>query len=265
MNTKFEQKVQENNGKMEGIVLAIHPHDIYKEVVLVESEGERIYIKKEDFFIETDNIDSSLSKYIRKNIEFKIIATEDNDIYGSRSIIYNEYKEEVIKRLQNGEEINARINGIVKYASFVDIGSPMYPIYALLERTDWALDQSSMIGILKKNDRIKVKLKNISVGGKIKVESVEKYETKTVLDINDFKKGTKTFGTVVNIVETAYYVCIAKNVDVMCSIPTMDIDVGSQVAIVITNIVEKVPNKESTKNFRGKILEIIPLEYERLI
>lgn len=230
------------------VVLTQHDDNLDTEILLMDLDGIRGVITRDevDYQIEW----KSLVRFVGQEVPFvvKEIDEENNTIYCSRKEAQELVEEDIIERLKNGEIFDATITGIIRYGAYVEING----IYAILRNIDFSDDYVKVGDVLKVGDKIKVRLNNVSQNNRLRVEAVEKYELKTVMNFDAFERDQVVLGVVNGIKPWGAYVTIAPGIDALCPIPaTGEIEEGSKVSFRITQV------KPEEKRVRGKIVRIL--------
>lgn len=249
MEFKLYEKAIESKKIFKGlIVLTQYDEELDTEILLMDLDGTKGIIKKEDVDYQMDW--KSLVGFVGREIFYTIkeIDKENNRIFCSRKEAQELVENEVLEKLENGETFTATITGIVDYGAYVEIKG----IYALLKNTDFSDDFVTVKDILGIGDTINVKLSKVSENNKLIVEPVEKYVLKSVMKFDSFERDQVVLGVVNGIKPWGAYVTIALGLDALCPIPPVgEIEKGSKVSFRITQV------QEENKRVRGKILKIL--------
>lgn len=230
------------------VVLTQHDDELETEVLVMDFDGTKGIIKKEDVDYQIEW--NSLVGFVGREISYiiKEVDEENNRIFCSRKEAQELVEDEIVEKLNNGETLTATITRILKYGAYVEIEG----IYALLKNSDFSDDHVSVGDIMGVGDTIDVKLLKISENDKLIVEPVEKYVLKTVMKFDNFERDQVVLGVVNGIKPWGAYVTIATGLDALCPIPpTGEIEEGSKVSFRITQV------QEDKKRVRGKILRIL--------
>ena len=230
------------------VVLTQYNEELDTEILLMDLEGIKGIITREEVDYQMEW--KSLVRFVGQEIYFTVkeVDEENNIVYCSRKEAQELMEEEIIERLKNGEIFEATITGIVRYGAYVDING----IYALLRNVDFSDDHVKVGDVLKVGDKIKVKLQNVSENKRLRVEAVEKYELKTVMNFDAFERDQVVLGVVNGIKPWGAYVTIAPGLDALCPIPLIgEIEEGTKVSFRITQV------QKDKERVRGKIVRIL--------
>ena len=230
------------------VVLTQYNEELDTEMLLMDLEGIKGIITREEVDYQMEW--KSLVRFVGQEIYFTVkeVDEENNIVYCSRKEAQELMEEEIIERLKNGEIFEATITGIVRYGAYVDING----IYALLRNVDFSDDHVKVGDVLKVGDKIKVKLQNVSENKRLRVEAVEKYELKTVMNFDAFERDQVVLGVVNGIKPWGAYVTIAPGLDALCPIPLIgEIEEETKVSFRITQV------QKDKERVRGKIVRIL--------
>lgn len=245
----FYKRAKENDKILQGlIVLTQHDERFDTEVLVMDLDGVEGVILRDEVDYQRDW--RSLVRFVGKDIYYIVVdVDEENEIvYCSRKKAQEKMEDEIIERLQNEEEVEATITGIVRFGAYVEIDG----IYALLKNVDFSDDHVSVGEVLSVGDTINVRLKNVSDNNRITVEAVEKYKLKTIMSFDAFERDQVVLGVVNGVQPWGAFVTIAPGLDALCPIPpTGEIEEGTRVRFRITQV------QEDKKRVRGKILKIL--------
>ena len=244
-------ELKDNKTILIGKVKVIGYDDRFKtDVLRLEMKnGLSGFIKREDLDIRETK--QSLVPYVGKQVKFIIKEIlEDGTLICSRKEIKEAEREELVKRLESGEEFKAKITHIEKYGGYLSING----ISVMLRNMDFSNDHTILADKYKVGDLIKVKLLKITSNGRILVEAVEKYCNPTQVDFSSFAKNQVVLGRVRTIKTWGCYVCIAPNLDALAPIPEQ-LDIELEEGMSVRFKISKVD--EENHRIRGKVLEII--------
>lgn len=230
------------------VVLTQYDEELDTEMLLMDLEGIKGIITREEVDYQMEW--KSLVRFVGQEIYFTVkeVDEENNIVYCSRKEAQKLMEEEIIERLKNGEIFEATITGIVRYGAYVEING----IYAILRNIDFSDDYVKVGDVLKVGDKIKVKLQNVSENKRLRVEAVEKYELKTVMNFDAFERDQVVLGVVNGIKPWGAYVTIAPGLDALCPIPLIgEIEEGTKVSFRITQV------QKDKERVRGKIVRIL--------
>ena len=230
------------------VVLTQYNEELDTEMLLMDLEGIKGIITREEVDYQMEW--KSLVRFVEQEIYFTVkeVDEENNIVYCSRKEAQELIEEEIIERLKNGEIFEATITGIVRYGAYVEING----IYAILRNIDFSDDYVKVGDVLKVGDKIKVKLQNVSENKRLRVEAVEKYELKTVMNFDAFERDQVVLGVVNGIKPWGAYVTIAPGLDALCPIPLIgEIEEGTKVSFRITQV------QKDKERIRGKIVRIL--------
>lgn len=230
------------------VVLTQHDEKLETEILLMDLEGVKGVITRDEVDYQMEW--KSLVRFVGQEIYFTVkeVDEENNIVYCSRKEAQELMEEEIIERLKNGEIFEATITGIVRYGAYVEING----IYAILRNIDFSDDYVKVGDVLKVGDKIKVKLQNVSENKRLRVEAVEKYELKTVMNFDAFERDQVVLGVVNGIKPWGAYVTIAPGLDALCPIPLIgEIEEGTKVSFRITQV------QKDKERVRGKIVRIL--------
>lgn len=242
-------KAMEDKKILKGlVVLTQHDEKLETEILLMDLEGVKGVITRDEVDYQMEW--KSLVRFVGQEIYFTVkeVDEENNIVYCSRKEAQELMEEEIIERLKNGEIFEATITGIVRYGAYVEING----IYAILRNIDFSDDYVKVGDVLKVGDKIKVKLQNVSENKRLRVEAVEKYKLKTVMNFDAFERDQVVLGVVNGVKPWGAYVTIAPGLDALCPIPSIgEIEEGTRVSFRITQV------QKDKERVRGKIVRIL--------
>lgn len=248
---KYEE-LQKNGTVLTGLVkLVQHKAELDTDIIMLDLEGVQAIIVRDE--IDIREITTSLVNFVGKRIKFivKEIDRETGIVICSRKAVKELEREAMVKRLEAGEVIKAKIVKILNFGAYVDIEG----VTALIRNQDFAEDYTTIGEIKNVGDTIDVKLRKISSNGKVFVESNEKYKNPTIMSLELFEPNQVVFGVVRNVKPHGAYVCIAPNLDALCPVPgTVDLEEGMKVTFRITQV------RVEEGRVRGKIIKILTEE-----
>jgi len=239
---KSEQKV------LKSVVKIVQYDEALKtDVLVLDLEGLKGVIMKKDVDYELKI--KSLVNFVGREVSFVVKDVDRNNgvIYCSRAEAQKVTKDDIIRRLNDGEAFDAQIVNILKYGAYVEIDG----VTGLLKNTDFAEDYTAIGELLSIGDTVKVKMKKLSANGNILFEAVKKYKSPTIMDINSFEKNQIVLGVVRNIQPFGIFVQIAPNLDALCSPDIAEIEEDMKVSVRITKV------DKAAGRVRGKILNIL--------
>lgn len=242
-------KAMEEKKILKGLVVLTQYHkELETEILLMDLEGVKGVITRDEVDYQVEW--KSLVRFVGQEIYYTVkeVDVENNIIYCSRKEAQELMEEGIIERLKNGEIFEATITGIVRYGAYVDING----IYALLRNVDFSDDHVKVGDVLKVGDKIRVRLQHVSENNRLRVEAVEKYELKTVMNFDAFERDQVVLGTVNGVKPWGAYVTIAPGLDALCPIPPIgEIEEGTKVSFRITQV------QKDKERVRGKIVRIL--------
>ncbi|HBF2930724.1 S1 RNA-binding domain-containing protein [Clostridioides difficile] len=230
-------------------------------LIIILEDGGEVIMKREDIDIRQTN--RSLTPYLFKKIEFiltDIIESEENEVkmLASRKEIKEKDRDLLIKKLEEGEEFEAKVVHLEKFGAYLEINETTVTI----RNTEFSDDYTNVSDIYKVDDVIKVKLFKVNSNKRIYVEAVEKYKSNAIIDMDSFTTGSVVIGSVRTIRTDDCFVCIAPNLDVLSPIPTFsdyELVEGDKVSLLIKKVETKQdPNSEKLiYRIKGKIIRIL--------
>lgn len=245
---KYED-LQKDGAVLTGIVrLTQHNALLDTEILMLDLEGTKAIITREN--IDIRQITTSLVNFVGKKIKFMIVEIdrEAETLICSRKAVKEIEREAMVKRLEAGEVVNAKIAKLLNFGAYVDIEG----VTALIRNQDFAEDYTTMKELKEVGDVIEVKLRKVSSNGRVFVEATTKFCQPTVMSLDIFEPDQVVFGVVRNVKPWGAYVCIAPNIDALCPVPgTVDLEEGMNVTFRITQV------KKEEGRVRGKIIKIL--------
>lgn len=242
-------KAMEDKKILKGlVVLTQHDEKLETEILLMDLEGVKGVITRDEVDYQVEW--KSLVRFVGQEIYYTVkeVDVENNIVYCSRKEAQELMEEGIIERLKNGEIFEATITGIVRYGAYVDING----IYALLRNVDFSDDHVKVGDVLKVGDKIRVRLQYVSENNRLRVEAVEKYELKTIMNFDAFERDQVVLGVVNGVKPWGAYVTIAPGLDALCPIPPIgEIEEGTKVSFRITQV------QKDNERIRGKIVRIL--------
>lgn len=245
---KYKKAMKEKEIFNELVVLSRYDDILNTEILIINLNGIPAILKKEDLDYKVEW--KTASFFVGKNINFTIkeIDEEEGKIYISRKDTQEILEKDIIERLKESEVFSATITGLIKYGAYIEIDG----IYGLLKNVDFSDAYVPVSDVLKVGDKIDVRLKKITQGGRMSFEPVEKIKVESIMSLEVFERGQVVLGVVRSVRPWGAYVCIAPGVDALCSIPgTGELEEGAKVSFKITKV------QEDTGKVRGKIIKIL--------
>lgn len=233
-----------------------------EDIVVVDFKGKMAVINSVDFDIKEDL--RIFGAFVGHMIYFTVIKIDEDTglIHLSRKEAQAKMIDEVQQDLENGEEKDAIITGLLSYGAYVSVDG----LHAIIKNSDYSDGYIEISEELEIGSTIKVRLRNVSEKGRIYVEPIVKVKTESLLSVNMFQEGDMVEGKVRAIKPFGAFVGIAPGVDALCNIPVFgEIEEGVRVKIRIKKIFEenregREDNKdegETIKRIRGKIETIL--------
>lgn len=253
-NTKTKLGAYIENGTIfQGKVKLIkQDEELGEEVLVLDIQNINAVIPKSK--IDVFEISRPLISFVGATVNFKIVEIrEDGTVICSRKEIREEKRNELIKRLENGEEFDGKITKLLKYGAYLDICG----FQVILKNVDFASDYTTVAEKHAVGDVIRVKLNKINSKNKIQVEAVEKFFVPSAIKYEDFEVGRIVYGKIRSIKPEAVFVGLIPNLDALASIPDFidfPLEEGMSVVLKITKV---IPEKQRV---RGKIIRVFPNE-----
>jgi len=248
-NLSAFEKAMEEKEILKGIVKIVQYHnELGTDVIIVDLNGVQGIIPRDEVDLEVEW--KSLVGFIGREVSVvvKEVDEEKGVVYCSRKEAQAMQKEDIIKRLRDGEIFNAQIVNILKYGAYVEIEG----VTGLLKNVDFAEDYTTIGEVLKVGDTVNVKLKKVSSNGRLIFEAVEKYKSPTIMDFSMFQRDQVVLGSIRNIKSWGVYVNIAPGIDALCPVPaTGELQEGMKVAFRINKV------RPEERRVRGKIVRIL--------
>ena len=243
LKAKDEAKV------LKGLVKIVqHNAELDTDVLVLDLEGVKGVIVRDE--VDAEMKWKSLVGFLGREVNFvvKDVDVERGIVFCSRKDAQEKKREEIIGRLKEGEMFNAQIINILNYGAYVEIDG----VTGLLKNTDFAVDYTTIGEVLKVGDSVNVRLKKISENDRLIFEAIEKYQSPTIMNLDMFERDQVVLGVVRNVKPWGVYVCLAPNLDALCSIPaTGEIEEGMKVQFRITQV------RKEEGRVRGKIIRIL--------
>lgn len=250
---KYEE-VMEKGTVLVGLVkLVQHNQELDTDILMLDLDGVKAIVTRDELDIR--EIKTSLVNFVGKRIKFMVkeIDRETGVVICSRKMVKEVERDAMVKRLEAGEELSAKIVKLLNFGAYLDIEG----VTVLIRNQDWAEDYTSMSEVLKVGDMLKVKLRKVTANKRVFVEVIEKYKNPTIMSLEIFERNQVVLGVVRNVKPWGAYVCIAPNIDALCPIPeTADIEEGMRVSFRITQV------KTEEERVRGKIIKVLSDEIE---
>lgn len=243
------QECIDNGVILSGKVISFE-YDEYKktEVLLIDLSDIKAVIPREEFDLKDNG--KNLKHNLGRKIKYIITEIGENDVvYCSRKKVKEFEREQLIKEMESGEIFKGKITHIEKFGAYLSIKG----VSVTLKNTDFAEDYTAVGDILKRGDKVEVRLLKVTDSQKILVEAINKYKNPIEINFDEFEEGMKLQGKVKAVKNWGCYVSIAANLDVLAPNPDEDIwvDVGNYVRIEIKKI------DRETNKIRGKILKVL--------
>ncbi|HCL4480238.1 TPA: 30S ribosomal protein S1 [Clostridium botulinum] len=254
LTVKKYEEFMENGTILIGLVkLVQYNQELDTDILMLDLDGVKAIITRDE--IDVREIKTSLVNFVGKKIKFMVkeIDRETGVVICSRKIVKELERDAMIKRLEAGEEVDAKIVKMLNFGAYLDIEG----VTALIRNQDWAEDYTSINEVLKIGDTLKVKLRKVTANKRIFVDAIEKYKNPTIMSFEIFEPNQVVLGVVRNVKTWGAYVCIAPNIDALCPIPaTTDIEENMKVSFRITQV------RAEEGRVRGKIIKVLPNEIE---
>ena len=247
-------KIKEEGSVLKGRVKLVEEHNkdhqnkYGTDILQLElPSGLKGIIKREDLDVRV--IKQSLVPYVGKQLRFiiKDIA-DDGTLICSRKEVKEAQRDELIKKLEAGEEFDAKITHIEKFGAYLTIEGTS----VVLRNMDFSTDHTIISDLYKVGDTIRVKLHRVASTKRILVEAVEKFCNPTTVDFSTFAPNQVVYGRVRTVKTWGCYVCIAPNLDALAPNPDdFDVEEGMTVLLRTTKV------DQEQQRVRGKVLKVI--------
>ena len=188
------------------------------------------------------------SNYLGRHIEFYVVSAEqDGRIEVSRRMVQEEKRASILKRLKNGEILNARVSYLKDFGVYLQCQG----VTLVLRNRDFADDYTSARNVLKIGQIIRVRYVETSKNqGVIFVRPEKLYHAKKDPRDESLAKGQIWKGTVITVSGHTTFVRIMPGRDVLCS-SMYRVHKGDDVELQIMRV--KVA-ENGEKMVRGKML-----------
>lgn len=188
------------------------------------------------------------SNYLGRHIEFYVTSVEqDGRIEVSRRMVQEEKRTSVLKHLENGEFLDARVSCLKDFGAYLRC----HGVALVLRNRDFADDYTSARNVLKVGQIIKVRYVETSKNqGVIFVRPEKLYHAEKDPRDESLAKGQIWKGTVVTVSGPTTFVRIMPGRDVLCS-SMRRVHKGDDVKLQIMRV-KAAENGE--KMVRGKML-----------
>ncbi len=250
---KYEEFMEKGTILIGLVKLVQYNQELDTDILMLDLDGVKAIITRNE--IDVREIKTSLVNFVGKKIKFMVkeIDRETGVVICSRKIVKELERDAMIKRLEAGEEVDAKIVKMLNFGAYLDIEG----VTALIRNQDWAEDYTSINEVLKIGDTLKVKLRKVTANKRIFVDAIEKYKNPTIMSFEIFEPNQVVLGVVRNVKTWGAYVCIAPNIDALCPIPaTTDIEENMKVSFRITQV------RAEEGRVRGKIIKVLSNEIE---
>ncbi|MBQ8993723.1 MAG: S1 RNA-binding domain-containing protein [Turicibacter sp.] len=251
MEEYVESRININteNEIKEGVVRLVQYDVVLNDyTVWLELDGNKVIIPRQE--LELYQIKGSLNHYIGMKIQYMITDYEAHrQVYiGSCKEVQYQKRQEIIKRLKDGETFEAKVTRLVYFGAYLSING----VSVILRNQDFSNDYTVVSDVYKEGDRIEVCYLRVNENQKINVQAVTKYESKSSITIADFEPQPVVYGVVRSVKSWACFVNIAPNLDAICPVPTyFDVKEGMKVAFRINQV------RPEEGRVRGKIIKVI--------
>lgn len=208
------------------------------DAVLVEYEGTRIYIPREE--LEYAPTSGSLARFIGESIPFRIAGyNEEEDMFvGTGREIDEMLRDKLAVEMQEGETKEAIVQTLLRFGAYVTIDGHS----TLLRNQDFSTDYTAVQDVLSVGDTIEVSLVEYTDEKNLNIEAVKKYRNKNIaLAAEDLQEGQPVIGTVQDIAFLkeghAVFTRIAPGLDAISPTPEgIDVNVGDKVIFMLTQL-----------------------------
>lgn len=244
------QQCIDNGVILNGKIIAFEYDEYIKsEVLIIDLSDIKAVIPREE--IDFKDNGKSLKHYLRRKVKYIITEIGENDIvYCSRKKV-KEYERDQLIKVMNQEDcvLKGKITHIENFGAYLSIKG----VSVTLKNSDFAEDYTAVGDVMKRGDKIEVKLLKVTDSKKILVEAVNKYKNPIDVNFDDFYEGMIIQGKVKSIKNWGCYVSVATNLDALAPNPDEDIwiEVGNYVKFEIKKI------DEENRRIRGKILKVL--------
>ena len=229
-----------------------HDEKTDEDILLLNSDS-RVFAVVPRSEVELYNYRSTLTTFVGKNYVFvvKEIDEENNRVICSRKSVLQNRLDELVYRMENGEEVEAKIVKFVRFGAYLRYKGG---VSMLLQNKDFSEDLATVEEVHELGDTIKVKLRRVTEGasgGRIIVEASEKHKLDSVFTLDEFEPNQVTLGEIRGIKPFGVFVKIGPGVDALCTMPDFEIETSQRVLFRITQV-----NKELGR-VRGKIVRLV--------
>lgn len=239
--------------QQEGKILTGEVRLVKDDVLQIElPNGVKGVMSREDLDVKV--VKQSLVPYVGHKIRFQIKdINSDGTLVCSRKELMEKQRDELIKKLEAGEEFDAKITHIEPFGAYMKIKG----VSVFMRNMEFSDDHTIISEMHKVGDVIRVKLFRITSTKQIRVQAIEKYCNPTTVDFSTFEPQQVVCGRVRTVKTDRCYVNIAPNLDAMAPIPEgLDVELieGMMVSFKITKV---MPDE---KRVRGRVLKVIPAD-----
>lgn len=217
-------------------------------VLIIDLDGVQGLIVEDE--VDLDVKHKSLVNFVGREVEFIVQEVDEDEklVICSRKEAQAIRKAELLQRLENGEQFEAKIINHVKFGAYVEIEG----ISGLLKNNKFAKDFTLIKEVHALGEKILVTLDHVSKNGKLQFKAVNLYENPSIVEIANLEEQTVMHGRIRSIQPWGVFVCIAPGLDALANTPeNLEIEEEMEVRFIITQVLPE------QGRVRGKIQSVI--------
>lgn len=203
--------------------------------IVGEVDGYTVVVYQEH--IASDNVKKAIIDLMGENVSVKVldVIEEEKFIVGDVKEILEKGRNQMIKKLQDGESIKVTITKLLSYGAYVECNG----IGGFLKNVDFSDEYIAISDAYKLGDEIEVKLLRLSNTGKLSFKAAAKYSAERA-KMSDYKVGDIRVGRVISTKAFGTFVRLGVDLDAICPpLKSIIVEEGDNVVIQITEVIEE--------------------------
>lgn len=223
--------------------------DQAKEYLVFDWNGNKLYLPRYQIHYIAEK--RSLGRFLGKDFQFVVIGFDEQDrILVSSRVILEAKRDQVIKKLENNEILDAKIHQLEAFGAraFID------GVLVVFRNKDFSTDYTKVNTVLSIGDIVKVRLSEISSTYRIFVEPETKYTAPKITGLPDIEEGNLFEGVVSTVTTFGCFVTIRPGIDALCPMPSPE---ARFTPVAGVNVKIKITRKDENNRVRGAILGVV--------
>ena len=214
-----------------------------KGFVILDCDGTKVKIYNDE--VEKLRSINSINDLLGTEMPFIVTGSNENYVLGSNKQANYILTIDVREKIESGEVMQGIIINIIKAGAYINVDG----VVVFLKNTDFSLDCTICLDVLRIGDLIEVKFIRKSSNGTIMVEAVNKHQSGNLIKFEDLYEKADYVAVIMASKPFGYFVSVGPT-QVLCSTDKKIIfEEGDKCIIRITKI------DPETKRCRGRILK----------